>query len=350
MRTMSYVCATTGESIGFEGPAYGRRCPLRGCVGRVGWAIGRFRASRCPAGGHHRRVKIGLTNWNACASCSTRTLPTPARWWSTGTAYRRYGMVEPQSIARHGRSQLTMLPDPRWRRESLNVFRMQTFEDSQWLDLPRRPAVRPGRHGRHPDRQEPTPIRQPARITIYGPHEPHDRREPARWTRACRRRPHQDRRRLRGEHRRDGRRARQPFQLFGKARRGAGLDGGEYIFQPLEPGIPADRVAQRLRLRRHRGRGRTAMDVIDGCHRPGHEPLGTVTDFTMDCAWARTRTTFTSNCPASTWARTFGDGRRHRDRRHRRQDHRHHRHAHRPVTWHGILAFKISPRTRAWTT
>ena len=25
--------------------------------------------------------------------------------------------------------------------------------------------------------------------------------------------------------------------LFGKARRGAGLDGGEYIFQPLEPGI-----------------------------------------------------------------------------------------------------------------
>ena len=31
MRTMSYVCATTGESIGFEGPTYGETMPaLRG--------------------------------------------------------------------------------------------------------------------------------------------------------------------------------------------------------------------------------------------------------------------------------------------------------------------------------
>ncbi|MDU5899467.1 MAG: hypothetical protein E6Z40_07480, partial [Bifidobacterium sp.] len=143
------------------------------------------------------------------------------------------GMVE---------SQLTMLlPDPWWRRESLNVFHMQTFEDSQWLDLPCDLPCDLGGMAAIRTVRNPTPIRQPARITIYGPCTNPYVVIGANRYQVDASVPEGGRIEIDGASAvktvvmvdAQGNRS----NLFGKARRGAGLDGGEYIFQPLEPGI-----------------------------------------------------------------------------------------------------------------
>lgn len=249
MRTMSYVCATTGEAIRFEGPAYGETMPaLRGHA--WSYRLGHRQVSGIALPGREATIGVKIVGYDELermrilfdadmANRTPGTLVVDGEWRTAAYVAK----AEPQSITPGMvESQLTMLlPDPWWRRESLNVFHMQMFEDPQWLDLPCDLPCDLGGMAAIRTVRNPTPIRQPARITIYGPctnpyvvigtnryqvdaSVPEGGRIEIDGASAVKTIVMVDA---------QGNRS----NLFGKARRGAGLDGGEYIFQPLEPGI-----------------------------------------------------------------------------------------------------------------
>lgn len=250
MRTLSYVCAATGESIGFEGPLYGET--LAGLRGRV-WDYSlasrgmsgvarKTREATATVKIHDSPDTLDLLRRLAdadMASGEPGTLVADGEW----EAHAWIAKSEPQTVTpTMVETQLTfVLVDGVWRRESLNVFHMQTSEDSQWLDLPCDLPCDLGGMAAIRTVRNPTPIRQPARITIYGPctnpyivigtnryqvdaSVPEGGRIEIDGASAVKTVVMVDA---------QGNRS----NLFGKARRGAGPDGGEYIFQPLEPGI-----------------------------------------------------------------------------------------------------------------
>lgn len=250
MRTLSYVCAATGKSIGFEGPLYGET--LAGLRGRV-WDYSlasrgmsgvarKTREATATVKIHDSPDTLDLLRRLADADMASGvpgTLVADGEW----EAHAWIAKSEPQTVTpTMVETQLTfVLVDGVWRRESLNIFHMQTFEDSQWLDLPCDLPCDLGGMAAIQTVRNPTPIRQPARITIYGPctnpyivigtnryqvdaSVPEGGRIEIDGASAVKTVVMADA---------QGNRS----NLFGKARRGAGLDGGEYIFQPLEPGI-----------------------------------------------------------------------------------------------------------------
>jgi len=310
MRSLSYVCASTGETIPLEGPDIWAQT-AEGLRGRE-WSYTLGYRSLTGVSRTAREAELDLTYVRCPEKVdSTRRLfdadvaaGTPGTFDADGWTTRAYVVkAEPQTItSTMVETQLTVvLLDGVWRRETTTHHDPRTDAGSG-LDYPHDYPHDYGGMSILDTVANTSGMPQPIRLTIFGPCvNPYVIIGPNRYE-VDATIPAGSRLEIDGTA--DARTVIMisdtglRTNLFAKAVRGTGRGSGTYIFEPLPPRHEHDQLGWRIRIRpdRHRGEERTAMDLI--VTDTNGTPSGSYASWTLDLAYGSGENDFELQCPA----------------------------------------------------
>ncbi|KLN86075.1 tail fiber protein [Bifidobacterium bifidum] len=310
MRSLSYVCASTGETIPLEGPDIWAQT-AEGLRGRE-WSYTLGYRSLTGVSRTAREAELDLTYVRCPEKVdSTRRLfdadvaaGTPGTFDADGWTTRAYVVkAEPQTITpTMVETQLTVvLLDGVWRRETTTHHDPRTDAGSG-LDYPHDYPHDYGGMSILDTVANTSGMPQPIRLTIFGPCvNPYVIIGPNRYE-VDATIPASSRLEIDGTA--DARTVIMisdtglRTNLFAKAVRGTGRGSGTYIFEPLPPRHEHDQLGWRIRIRpdRHRREERTAMDLI--VTDTNGTPSGSYASWTLDLAYGSGENDFELQCPA----------------------------------------------------